>query len=366
MVSKEQGGIGYLAGTGVSLIVVLVWWFAIRQEPDFTAFVGTVTGIILSLALVYLAFWLTQSDLEAEQVWAVSYWGATGLAIPMVPILATVLLGVNAAVDVDASILVSIAAASAVIGALFGAVTELEGEHLRVLTLHRRNVILNRVLRHDVRNDASVVLLCTENIEDKFGSDAHALTEPIRRKTKEIVKLSRTARRIEALEDPGDRQPVDIVPLVEDKAQTERRTHPEAEIVTDVPDSTLVYANDLLQAVIDNLVENAIEHNDRSPVLRILVTDRSSTDGRVEFRISDNGPGMPPATVARLIRDDLEEYDASEFNGLGLWLVKWFVDTYGGTIAVEANRPRGTVVSVSLPAVSPSADTSSAESLVFG
>lgn len=366
MISKDQGGVGYLAGTGVSLVVVLVWWFAIRPTPDLTAFVGTVTGVILAGALVYLASWLVRSDLGAGQVWAVAAWGATGLAIPTVPILAAVLLGVGAAGGVDASVLVSIAAASAVVGALFGAVTELEAEHLRVRSLHRRNVVLNRVLRHDVRNDASVVLLCTEHIEDEFGSAADPLTDPIRRKTEEIVERSRTARRIEALEDADDRRPVDLADVVAARARTERRAHPEAAIETDLPDAAWVRADDLLSAVVDNLVENAIEHADRSPVVRLSVDAPARPDGSVELRVADNGPGMPARTAELLERDGTDPRDASEVTGLGLWLVKWFVETFDGTIAVEANRPRGTVVRVRLPAAAEPPGPSDAVELAFG
>jgi signal transduction histidine kinase len=42
--------------------------------------------------------------------------------------------------------------------------------------------------------------------------------------------------------------------------------------------------------------------------------------------------------------------------GLGLWLVKWFVDSYDGELAFDENDPRGSVVVVRLPRTEPRDD----------
>lgn len=350
VISKGEWGIGYLAGTGGSLMVLIVWWFVIRAGADFTAFVGTVTGIILSLTLVYLAYWLTQSDLEDEHVWAVSRWGAIGLLIPTVPIVAIAVLGVEPALRIEPSILVNVTAASAVIGALFGAVTELEAEHKRVLAVNRRNVVLNRLLRHDLRNDAAVLLLLADNLEDEFGAAGDEFAEPIREKTGEIVELSEAARRVDDLDRDTTNQPVDVADIVREQVKTVRSTHPTVDIETDVPEEAWVRADDVLRSVIDNVVENAIEHNDRSPEVRVSVRTPDGFDDRVEVVVADNGPGIPDATAEALSRRRTSEpHDATHQTGLGLWLVRWFVDTCDGELTIEDNDPRGTVVRIALP-----------------
>ena len=357
MVSRGEWGVGYLAGTGTSLMAIIVWWFVIRSGVDFTAYVGTVTGIILSLTLVYLAYWLTQSELQDEHIWAVSRWGAVGLVIPGIPIVAIAVFGVGTTVLVEPSILVNVTAASAVIGALFGAVTELENEHERVLAVNERNVVLNRLLRHDLRNDAAVLRLLADNLEHELGEAGDVFAEPIRKKTGEIVKLSKAARRVEDLDGGTTGRPIDVAGVVRDQVNTVRSTHPEVDIETDLPDRAFVRADGLLRPVIDNVVENAIEHNDRSPKLRISVRGPDRVGGRVEFEVADNGPGIPDATVRLLSRGGSSEVkDASFDSGLGLWLVKWFVDTCDGELTVEENDPRGTVVRIALPHVATGAD----------
>lgn len=354
MISKGDWGVGYLAGTGLSLFIIEIWWFAIRREPDFTTFVGTTTGIILSLALIYLAYWLTQSELQDEHIWAVSVWGAVGLAIPTVPILGMVLFGVHTALQINASVLINIAAASAVIGALFGAVTELEEEHLRVLTLYRRNVMLNRVLRHDVRNDAAVLMMIAERMRLEEDPDVPGLAENIEQKAEDIVEVSDIARKVDEFDSVESTEPVEIVELISEMVDSVRSTHRDVDIQTNLPAEGWVLADDVLRTVVDNLIDNAIEHNDQRPEIRIAVEEAKTEPNRVDIIVADNGPGMPAQIISALSETDASSTtDRPQNVGLGLWLVKWFVDSYDGELSIEPNRPRGTLVRVNLPGTTP-------------
>ena len=343
-------GAGYLAGTGISLIVVLIWIFVINRQPDFTAFVGTTTVIILSLALIYLAYWLIQSELGDEHIWSVALWGAIGLMIPTIPILGMVVLGLDARIQIDSSILANIAAASAIIGALFGAVTELEDEHIRVLKLNRRNVVLNRIIRHDVRNDASLLLWFANRLEEEFAQAGNELADPIRRKTEEIIEISDIARQVEALEEDNSTRPINVVEVVDELVKTVESTHPTSEIETKLPDEAWVEADELLKTVLDNLVENAIEHNDQTPQIEIAVNTPDSINGNVEVCVRDNGPGISDEAIEVLCNQAMPASpDSLPSISLGLWLVKWIVDSYDGKLSIEKSDARGTKISFELP-----------------
>lgn len=359
MVTKRDLGVGYLAGIGLALIGLLIWRFWAAASPAYLSLVGTTTGVILAGAMVYLAYWLIQSDLQADHVWAVSKWGAVGLTLPMV---ATVVIGfvqAGSIVLVESSVMINNAAAGAVIGALFGAITELEAEHGRATELNRRNVVLNRVLRHDIRNDVSILLAYAERYRDQLSAGGQEFVNAVEGKVDEILGLTEAAGWVDDLDERTSGQPVDLVTLIDERCQTFAQTHPHATFETDMPAEAWVRADEMLRTVIDNLIENAIEHHDGEPT--VVITGRSVPERDVvEVTIADDGPGLPAQYRNQV--EDWATFDALHGNpgqGLGLWLVRWFVDSYDGAIHVKDRKPRGTAITLTLPAASGSRTSAS-------
>ena len=81
-----------------------------------------------------------------------------------------------------------------------------------------------------------------------------------------------------------------------------------------------------------------------APRGRITVA-MSLSDGVAEFRISDDGPGIPPRFHDRIFMmfQTLASRDDVEASGIGLAIVKKKVQSHGGQIRVESAPPaRGT------------------------
>jgi signal transduction histidine kinase len=100
-----------------------------------------------------------------------------------------------------------------------------------------------------------------------------------------------------------------------------------------------------IQIVLENLIGNALKHHDRAEG-RIIVTMRL-VDGAVEFRVSDDGPGIPPQFHERIfiMFQTLANRDDVESSGLGLAIVKKQVEALGGCVRVESAPPaRGTSI----------------------
>lgn len=123
--------------------------------------------------------------------------------------------------------------------------------------------------------------------------------------------------------------------------------HSAASITVDgrLPDSAVI-ADDMLPSVFRNLLQNAIQHNDKEvPAVVVTASERDET---VVVSVADNGPG-----VAEEMRDEMfgkgEKGLASDGTGIGLYLVETLVDGYGGTVWVEDNDPEGAVFNVELP-----------------
>src|SRR5450756_2519999 len=96
-----------------------------------------------------------------------------------------------------------------------------------------------------------------------------------------------------------------------------------------------------LQQVILNLIMNAIEAmSEVTEGPRELLLDTSEADsGGVLVRISDSGPGLPPANLVRIF----EAFYTTKPSGLGMGLsiCRSIVEAHGGRLWATQNQPQG-------------------------
>ena len=95
-----------------------------------------------------------------------------------------------------------------------------------------------------------------------------------------------------------------------------------------------------LEQVIRNLINNAIKHHDRGQG-QVVISATEQGD-RIEFRVEDDGPGIPTEFHARIFQmfQTLKSRDQVEGSGMGLAIVKKAIEGFGGSIRVESNPPR--------------------------
>ena len=208
--------------------------------------------------------------------------------------------------------------------------------------------VLHRVLRHNLRNDLTVILGMATRIVETTDEDAtRAAAMKIKGTASELAQLSDEANTIaKVLGEQAEVRPVDLQPLVGDVVTDIDSRFETAAITTEVPSGIDVSANDKLQIVLRSLLDNAIRHND-SAEPRATVTAQHADGSTVELAVADNGPGIP-AAEQRIITEDGEITPLNHGSGLGLWLVKWIVDAYGGTLDIETPASGGTVVRLRL------------------
>ncbi len=93
----------------------------------------------------------------------------------------------------------------------------------------------------------------------------------------------------------------------------------------------------LITRVISNLIENAIKYSGIGSVVEVSTWD---DEDWVYIEIKDNGVGIPTEELSNIfekfyrIKNDANH--SIKGTGLGLYLVKYFVELHGGTIAVES------------------------------
>jgi PAS domain S-box-containing protein len=214
----------------------------------------------------------------------------------------------------------------------------------------QRRRVMNRVLRHDLRNDMNVVVGHAEILSETLNSTRSRHAETIEQKASNLVRLGEKVRKIDQRLHGRDRElkRIDLSRIVEDEVRSIHERYPDTAIRTRVEDAS-IFGDTLIRSAVANLIENAIEHNDSErPEVDVVVSHSPETD-RVELTVSDNGPGVPEAEQ-RVITAGVET-PLEHISGLGLWLVKWIVEGMDGELSIENTDPRGSVVTLSFPSL---------------
>ncbi|WP_433732945.1 ATP-binding protein [Nocardia sp. CA-129566] len=105
----------------------------------------------------------------------------------------------------------------------------------------------------------------------------------------------------------------------------------------------------LLERVLANLIDNALRHSTRDTPVRVT----AERDGdRVSIAVIDVGPGVPPGAEEQLFEpfQRLGDRDNTTGVGLGLSVVRGFVEAMGGTVHAEPTPGGGLTMIVDLPA----------------
>lgn len=265
----------------------------------------------------------------------------------------------------------------------------------------KRLMVLNRVLRHNLRNDLNTVIGYAELLETEFSEiaevanptdvrsaietldrlsqvddipedhqsalgdieatldelssvptkDALEAVELIRETSESLVDIAEKAREFEQHADEDQiLEAVAVGPLLEDVAATYRDEFPDAEVTVVGAEASVRGNTGAIRRILDELVENALKHSTRQdPASTVVLRVQATSAQTATIRVEDTGPGIPEIEQKTIERG--EETALMHGSGIGLWLVNWLVTRFGGTVTIEESEPRGTVVSVELPTV---------------
>lgn len=212
----------------------------------------------------------------------------------------------------------------------------------------QRLSVTNRVLRHNLRNDMTVVLGHAQRLESNLERPDADAARSIRETAEGFLELSEKARQITRLYDEaGDKAvSVDAVPLIGDIVAEFRSEHPSTSIKADVPDEAIieVFDSDALRLAVRNVLDNAITHNDAATPEVAVCVERNADALRIE--IADNGPGIPQ--IERDVLESKAETSLEHSQGLGLWLTYWCVALWGGEFHIDADA-NGSTVTMTVP-----------------
>lgn len=208
----------------------------------------------------------------------------------------------------------------------------------------RQLEMYNSLLRHDISNRNQIVLGCLELLKEEgnLSEEEKKLVEKAYGhmvNSQQLLKKLATINKIQQKE-LRKMQLAEVLQWVREKY--EPLAHEKGVRITINVHEGCVMADDLLENVFSNIIENALKH---AACTTIEVNGRRE-DGMMVLTVTDDGKGIDAE-----IKNDIFKWGVkgkeSRGSGLGLHLVKRIVEGYGGTIELK-EEGRGTTFEIRL------------------
>lgn len=123
------------------------------------------------------------------------------------------------------------------------------------------------------------------------------------------------------------------------------------EVNTTLPSLNMYFDKDKLGKIMMNLLSNAFKYNNEGGTVTIGI---ETAGDNVQISVADTGPGIPDVDKNRIFDRFYQSGNRQHTAmgcGIGLHIVREFVELHGGTVKVKDNEPQGTCFVVTLPVV---------------
>ena len=224
-------------------------------------------------------------------------------------------------------------------------------------------------IAHDFNNQLTVIqgaadMLCRKDITDaKRIRFAQAIVQSSTNAASLTSQLLAFARR-----QPLTPEWLDLNDLISQMDDLLDRTMGERiKVVTDLTAPCRVEVDRAqLQSAILNIASNARDAMPDGGTLTIATKNFAESDGqpRVAIEIADTGEGMDPATIDRIFEPFFTTKGTGQGTGLGLSQVYGFATQSGGDVKVESQPGKGTALTLILPCVEATGETTPRDAAV--
>lgn len=115
-------------------------------------------------------------------------------------------------------------------------------------------------------------------------------------------------------------------------------------------DIDIVADREKIEIVLFNLLSNAVKFTEAGGRVEMAL---SQSGEKVHIHVSDNGCGISQAAGDKLYHKYYQEYQQNTLTkgglGIGLYLVKNYIEQHGGQVSYESEPEKGTVFNIELP-----------------
>jgi signal transduction histidine kinase len=224
-----------------------------------------------------------------------------------------------------------------------------------------------RVASHELRTPVTMLVGLTDlamrspDVSPPMGNWLRRFKQAVERLNQLVDQLVNmlAAGQFDRLLDRRDVNLKDLITQAADDVRPFVELRHQALHVTAAGDAGTVSIDEpKLRHSLNHLLLNAIKFTPDGGRIEVAA---GRADGAATIRVSDTGPGIDPQSLPRLFEPFFTEFDVShhvsghyEYGrrgiGLGLSVVKSFVEMHGGTIAVQSEPGRGAAFTITLPA----------------
>ena len=225
---------------------------------------------------------------------------------------------------------------------------------------HRREDYL-AFLAHDLRTPLSAISMTTNVLErilpaPDIGATQTQLFKTLHRNVQHLSELvgkviEENTKLLPEQDVRLERRTFDLWPLVESLVQDldPLAIGKKTRLTNQVPYELVVYADaGSLRRIFQNVIANAIEYTPGGEV--IIGARKLAPEGSIECWVSDNGAGIPQERLEKVFDKAETDPEKKGGTGLGLAVVKAFVEAHGGTVSVESKEGSGSTFRFTLPA----------------
>lgn len=333
MDSRRAAAAASVSLTGVAMVVVVA-----SHLPTATAgggLVGSVVagvGLLMGVAFAVGGVALHRSGLRTVHVLRVAGWNLLGAVATSVVLVLVGRYQVAAGGTVrdplfSAALVIGVSATAHV---LIGLNDVRRIRARRLAEQYRKSSVINRFVRHDLRHTAQLLMGWGDLLETGLPPDRSAdLGAKVHETGEALGEVSDQVKVVARLVEEGtEPEPVDLDEMLAGAVAEAASADSEVTVsLAEAAEGDLrAMAGPELRTALSEVLENAVEHADGSATVGV-----ESVPGGVAVRVADDGPGIPE-TQRALVDESREETKLEHGDGLGLWLAKWIVEAYGGTI----------------------------------
>ncbi|WP_163195486.1 MASE3 domain-containing sensor histidine kinase [Clostridium thermarum] len=216
-------------------------------------------------------------------------------------------------------------------------------------------------ISHELRTPINLIYSAIQ-LEDKYihsgkVSDTHRFNKVIKQNCFRLLRIINNlidATKIDACFFKPNKRYMNIITVIEECTLS---VVPFAEsksisliFDTDVEEKYMLIDPDLIERIILNLLANSVKYGVYEGKIYVNIEDLVDS---INIRLKDNGIGIPKDKISllfnRFARIDKSFSRNTEGSGIGLYLVKQFVEMHGGSISVESEEGNGVEFCINLP-----------------